>query len=268
MTRYPLIKVIDLEKPSSFKSRIAMFYKAKGDYVLFVDSDDKIVSSDAFSSLVNEINKYGCPDILVSDKTELLSGYYDSSAALIQVLLSSNRLNSLSCKLFSVNLKPVFPDIDIFQSDDKILSLAFASAARSVVFCSENYYWIRPNEFSGQHVFKIARFEDLSLATLFIEEHFGNYEERYIGYADALRGFLILFIQAYCSSSLNRQLFSSIYANSSVRKAINLFKIYKKTIFADVAFTRRLAFDSILREKYWLLKTYIRMFNLLNPNFN
>ena len=139
------IKIIHMEKPSSYLSRIELFRNASGDYVWFVDDDDEIVYGSL--NILNSIIQKTSPDCIAFDKIDVLgstqneysheSDFDDNMVAqypkenALNDLLTTNNFNNIWGKVFRRNLNPNWIPTDLFQSEDKLLNYALYKVSQT-----------------------------------------------------------------------------------------------------------------------------------------
>ena len=162
------VKEIHLTKPSRYLSRIQLFNHSTGDYVWFVDDDDKITSQAL--QIINSIAQLAKPDCMVFEKIDVLNdsnpiiytgkksfdinrcfANYPKEKALKE-LICTNRYNSVCTKVFNRNIAPSWIETDIHQSEDKLLNYALYKACNTFVKVNYPIYlyylfhgnWSRP----------------------------------------------------------------------------------------------------------------------------
>lgn len=158
---------------------------AKGDYVIFVDSDD-YVTSDYFQVLKNAIESR--PDIVVFDMTEIWSNKTvlkhvdlpDSPLESVELLLLNKMHNSLCNKMFkrSMFLKH---DIRITKGlsmfEDKSICFKLFYYAKSQLYIDKSlYFYDRSRENSLTKVFKESNIQASVIVAKVIDDFF-KYKE-------------------------------------------------------------------------------------------
>lgn len=158
---------------------------AKGDYVIFVDSDD-YVTSDYFQVLKNAIESR--PDIVVFDMTEIWSNKTvlkhvdlpDSPLESVELLLLNKMHNSLCNKMFkrSMFLKH---DIRITKGlsmfEDKSICFKLFYYAKSQLFINKSlYFYDRSRENSLTKVFKESNIQASVIVAKVIDDFFKDKE--------------------------------------------------------------------------------------------
>lgn len=158
---------------------------AKGDYVIFVDSDD-YVTSDYFQVLKNAIESR--PDIVVFDMTEIWThktvlkhvDLPDSPLESVELLLLNKMHNSLCNKMFkrSMFLKH---DIRITKGlsmfEDKSICFKLFYYAKSQLFINKSlYFYDRSRENSLTKVFKESNIQASVIVAKVIDDFFKDKE--------------------------------------------------------------------------------------------
>ena len=158
---------------------------AKGDYVIFVDSDD-YVTSDYFLVLKNAIESR--PDIVVFDMTEIWSNKTvlkhvdlpDSPLESVELLLLNKMHNSLCNKMFkrSMFLKH---DIRITKGlsmfEDKSICFKLFYYAKSQLYIDKSlYFYDRSRENSLTKVFKESNIQASVIVAKVIDDFFKDKE--------------------------------------------------------------------------------------------
>lgn len=158
---------------------------AKGDYVIFVDSDD-YVTSDYFQVLKNAIESR--PDIVVFDMTEIWTNKTvlkhvdlpDSPLESVELLLLNKMHNSLCNKMFkrSMFLKH---DIRITKGlsmfEDKSICFKLFYYAKSQLFINKSlYFYDRSRENSLTKVFKESNIQASVIVAKVIDDFFKDKE--------------------------------------------------------------------------------------------
>ena len=165
------IRNIYLEKPSLYLARKESYQKSKGDYVLFVDSDDELLDG-ALSILQKTITQNENPDIIQF-------GYTSRKDVTSSILLSPPKSTMsqeeyLSYFLSELGTYPIwrkcfkrndiqFYDEDIFMGEDALFTLAFINRAQKIVSVNETLYFYRLNAKSGTSNLKSKYLDDLAV---------------------------------------------------------------------------------------------------------
>lgn len=158
---------------------------AKGDYVIFVDSDD-YVTSDYFQVLKNAIESR--PDIVVFDMTEIWSNKTvlkhvdlpDSPLESVELLLLNKMHNSLCNKMFkrSMFLKHgirITKGLSMFE--DKSICFKLFYYAKSQLYIDKSlYFYDRSRENSLTKVFKESNIQASVIVAKVIDDFFKDKE--------------------------------------------------------------------------------------------
>lgn len=173
------IKVIHQKNSGVFCARIKGLKHAKGQYILMIDSDDKL-RKDSLKTLYREIDKYN-PDViqfLASIKEDYKTEWFSlpfkngeifsgsNKSQIYNILCGSDTLNLVSLKC----VKKDIIEIDEFskygkgvrEGEDLIHSLYICDKAKNIIFIKENLYFYRiNNEESRTHTFNDRHYEDI-----------------------------------------------------------------------------------------------------------
>lgn len=253
-TQYPDVNIVIRDKPSLYGTRLAMLKEAKGDYVWFIDSDDKIASETALEELATAIEENGNPDLVIFDNGQSATIPLPSSKEeLLECLLSRDSINSIWAKVFRRPVEANFPDFDIYQSEDKVISLCLANEAQSVLPIQRQLYWYRPNESSGTKSFNPKRIEDRAIVSLWIENTFANHEERFLGYAWVLYDYFCIFLQGRSSKDLTSAVLANINSMGSVTSLFSLIKKNWSKVISQTSFFKRIVYKAIVQRRNTLL---------------
>ena len=158
---------------------------AKGDYVIFVDSDD-YVTSKYFQVLKNAIESR--PDIVVFDMTEIWSNKTvlkhvdlpDSPLESVELLLLNKMHNSLCNKMFKRSMF-LQHDIRITKGlsmfEDKSICFKLFYYAKSQLFINKSlYFYDRSRENSLTKVFKESNIQASVIVAKVIDDFFKDKE--------------------------------------------------------------------------------------------
>lgn len=158
---------------------------AKGDYVIFVDSDD-YVTSDYFQVLKNAIESR--PDIVVFDMTEIWSNKTvlkhvnlpDSPLESVELLLLNKMHNSLCNKMFKRSMF-LQHDIRITKGlsmfEDKSICFKLFYYAKSQLYIDKSlYFYDRSRENSLTKVFKESNIQASVIVAKVIDDFFKDKE--------------------------------------------------------------------------------------------
>lgn len=159
------VQVYHSKIKSSYKARISLYQKALGDYILFIDSDDKLLDN-ALLTLYNLIKSTDCMDLYhynyaVSDKYRNTNDYVIYSRdEYLEYFFTNRGTYPLWRKCFK--RKDIrFYDEDIFMCDDGLLSLAIIQGLEKFLICNLTLYYYRINHISGSKKYSIKHLDDL-----------------------------------------------------------------------------------------------------------
>ena len=245
--KYDWIKVIKLEKPSLYKARIFLFTKSKSDYIYYLDDDD-ILPKGLFkyvSSIINKTNYldlYRIPlktfnnysyspelreqnysfDFLIETKEEFLSKCFDGT------------YHNGVVHLFIKNcLKPKWFDVDIFQTEDRLITFSIVSATNTkICVINDAFYLYRKYPYSHSKTLNLLKGrDDFITANDCLKEYMNVKDLIYNSYAIILRVISYLkFLNV--SKKYTKENVAKIYSNERIWFYLNLYienySMYKK----------------------------------------
>lgn len=259
---FPKIQVCYRGKPSLYGARRTMIEAATGDYVWLIDGDDKISGTTALEEIGDAIETHDRPDMVLFPLLDHDMDFPDTKDEILFKLLTCDSYNSVFTKIFRRDLKPNFPDFDVFQSEDKAVSLCLVQTAKTVLPIKKSYYWYRPNEDSGTHVFNQKRIEDRAIVSMWIEKTFSDYDERYLGYAWVLYDYFGIFLQGFLSRVLTKQLFREVLSRPSVSDFLSVVQENFSEVTSQSPFIKKLVYKAIVNQRYVWLVMSLRLFSL------
>ena len=182
--KYDNITVIHKENGGLFTARKTAIKSAKGEYSLFVDSDD-FVEDNYFENIQSAIDLYK-PDILLFNYSAYFSnkdkkvkgksifsnnGLVDNNEARM-LLLSTYCLNSLCTKVIKTKLlnnNPIYSNDKGIPSygEDKAQSFYPILNAESIAWVDEALYCYRQNEASLMHTYSAEKISDRMMKQIF-----------------------------------------------------------------------------------------------------
>jgi len=168
------IKLVSQKKPGPFWARYSLLSEAKGDYVVFLDSDDALLPV-FFEKIVPCLLSTNC-DLFVFDYYEMSAegdvicrkGIYkgvfedglSNSDKLSQLLLISDDYNDLWNKILRRSLFSDFintpPKKVVNWGEDKMILLSISDKIEKVFYLPEPLYFYRINEFGATKNYKAS----------------------------------------------------------------------------------------------------------------
>ena len=251
------VKIIHLDKPSSYFSRIELFKSAHGEYVWFLDDDDEI-SENSLMALNDVIINNNHPDCIlinsVIKKTELdffkkeeIGATCHSSKIekqdVIEKFLNSNELNTVWGKIFKKSIDPKWIDgVDVFQSDDKLLSHSIINASKSFVTLSYpcyKYFSYRSHSLKNKNFKKL---HDAILVKNILIDYYGldNTVNLLIDGYQNIKSFLL--------NNKKLKTIGSIYSDEEIKKFIECQKLKERYVRNHLPNKDRLLFSSIVNK--------------------
>ena len=161
---------------------------SKGNYILFLDSDDRL-RSDALKVLYEHIKIYKSDIViynLTDDKTFtknnnriFLENRYLDKKDIFKIIIKSNMLNSMCTKAFN---KRLFEQnwIDskyhnVRNGEDLIQFLKVLEKSDSITYINNNIYFYRNNEQSSSHAYSEDRLKSIDLYGEILKEKATHY---------------------------------------------------------------------------------------------
>lgn len=236
--------------------------QAKGDYVFFLDSDDKLFPN-SISDLLKVADKYPDAEMIQGGMTpgfELSKDYlpeYSNSREWIRRGLCTNKISDPACNKFVkrdfiVNNNLFF--IAGYLQEDTLWNYQLQKCISSVAFCFETIYWYRYNPNGIMHGMSALR-EAKSFARLF------NYVFNDLINCDKIEPYEIQFlvrnakmVYGYIGKHEGRKLL--VTQNNSLFNAMTIW-----TTGLSRLRSTNVILDSCRKSILWLIKIFI-----LNPN--
>lgn len=196
--KYSYISLINKKNEGPFAARIEGIKKAKGEYLLFVDSDDYI-SKKMIRCLDNIIDKKQ-PDIVIYDVckdnngniTDHKNNLFSSSNTFIdkeevyKKLINKEMTNGLCSKCIKRDLVQINNKYETFKKvkmgEDLLQFLPFITNAKTVYYTDQKLYFYCVNESSLTRKYNPDYYYSLKIVNTEIEEYikiwnFKNYQE-------------------------------------------------------------------------------------------
>lgn len=165
--RYPgKIRFIHNESKGVLRARHTLVREAKGEYCIFIDSDD-FVDLDYLFVIYENLKKHNFPDILIHnfikcsadgvDDPNLYTPFVCDDKYLMDFFLYSNYFNEVVRKAFKRSLYEIDESVDMESviCDDWLLSFPLMRKAKSVIYVPEiQKYHYRMNAHSLTHTVK------------------------------------------------------------------------------------------------------------------
>lgn len=156
--------IVHQENKGQIAARLNGVNNSKGEYCMFVDSDDKL-RNDALDIVNNAIKDYNADIIIYNGvrfgnwgETQFWDHYYDYCTYIVndkyelfkKIALTSNRFNNIWNKAFKSDVikKAVkLEGVDFIRSEeDFLMQLPWYDTANSAVYIPENIYYYRLND--------------------------------------------------------------------------------------------------------------------------
>ena len=271
------IKIVHLDKPSSYFSRIELFKKAQGEYVWFLDDDDEI-SEKSLAVLNKAIIENNHPDCIlinsVVKKTELDFFNKEEAGAkcytskiekkyVIERFLNTNELNTVWGKLFKKSIKPKWvKGVDVFQSDDKLLSHSIIDASNTFITISYpcyKYFSYRSHSLKNTSFKKL---HDTILVKQLLIEFYGLENAKNL----LLEGYQN--IKSFLLNNKKIEAIDSIYSDNIVKTFIECQKSREKYICQLLPTRDRILFGGIVNKNKLLTFIVIKFARKKKKNQN
>lgn len=174
-----MVRVFTQKNQGEFVARVSGMRQVKGDYFLFIDSDD-CLRSDALAVLYEEISKthvdmveYNLSrsksyDIGIQDYSDFIL-HKDLKASISiqdyrQVMCSSSKFNSMCTKCIRtacIERQPIdMYGVGVSIGADKVHSLLIADSINTLTIIDESLYFYRLNPASRMNNFKLQDYDD------------------------------------------------------------------------------------------------------------
>ena len=264
--RYPSIKIIHQAIPSLSLARAALWSNALGNYVWFIDSDDRIGRPDALSLIYSRIVSLNNPDVILIGRQIIDEGgnivrggqtqfpLPKNKVELNELLLSSDDYNGIVYKVLKRSSALNFPSKDIYQSEDKYISLTLLKNLTTFGSVDLPLYEYRNNLSSMSKAWKKENFSDSCFVIDFIESNFSDQQCRFKGYAYYLSTFSSQVLQGICYYHLKAHDLEDILASYDVARAMTIFKNNKNKIFKYLPLKKRLVCKAIIKKNFNMLR--------------
>ncbi len=263
LDKYPMIKVIGLEKPSLYKARIFLFDKSKSDYIYYVDDDD-IIPKGLFQYVSDIIAKTGKLDlyriplqIFYDDKWDesLRNQTYNNKFFLetkdqfLKKCFNGTYHNGVVHLFIKNVLKPKWFDVDVFQTEDRLITFSIANAANTDICIIEDAFYLYrkyPDSHSRTLNFLKGR-DDFIIVNNCLKEYMNTNDLILNASAIVLR---IISHLKYISSSkqFNKENFNKIYSNDGVWEYLDLF-LNNKKLFKQINGSFVLLLTKLIKKK-------------------
>lgn len=156
LDKYPSIKVLRLEKPSLYKARIFLFDKSTADYIYFVDDDD-ILPKGLFEYVNNVIQSTGMLDLYRIPLKEFQNDKWDdklreqkynntyfleTKEEFLKKCFNGTYHNGVVHLFIKNCLKPVWFDVDVFQTEDRLITFSIADSINTKICVIEDAFYL------------------------------------------------------------------------------------------------------------------------------
>lgn len=171
------IKVMHQKNEGQFSARISGVRRATGDYLVFLDADDKL-RENAIGIIVDKVEKTDC-DMLIfegsrdSDFSSLYMDiplekdviYQNEKLQYIYILaLTTGKLNCMCMKAIKANLIKTDGDYSAFfrmrNGEDTLMALMAMDSAKKICYTDDSLYYYRKNEESVSKKYNPNAYED------------------------------------------------------------------------------------------------------------
>lgn len=174
---FPIVRIVHQDKPSLYQARVNLLKSSRGEFVIFLDSDD-CLSKFCLSTLNECINKIGIKSkqcvfaykmarfsdnqCIVDEEKCLDFSLINVHDFLNSVIEKNGFMSSMATKCFPKSIFRRYIATDIFQAEDKLLSMQLLLQATFAVIVNLDLYFYRLNEHSGQHAGTLQNLIDLA----------------------------------------------------------------------------------------------------------
>lgn len=192
--RFPeKIRVLHRENRGLLMTRREEMRLSKGEYLVFVDSDDWVAPT-LLEYVNREIEKYAC-DLLIYNYSfvyptgvRTLSGIKlpndkiftnENKIELLNYFVSTNKLNMVWCKAVKKNIVDIdvdYSDCKVTIGEDLLQSLPMISRAERIVYTSEDLYSYRKAETSFTGKMRLDYLDSLVTVNKTVAEYMNRWE--------------------------------------------------------------------------------------------
>ena len=257
------IKIIRMNKPSPYLSRIELFKKAIGEYVWFVDDDDEITdgSLEKLDSIIQAFH----PDCVVFDKVDVIGrgeektidslfsfqlvSKYDKQEAL-EDLLTTNKYNSVCQKIYKNELSPEWITTDLLQSEDKLLNYTLYKSCKTILRVEYPFYKYYLSHGNWTHPLTVERINDAILSREILIKHEPSFTDCLL---EDILDRMVLFLST--PSSKDHE--DDIRFNPD---EYDFSRMLKK-----VSLKKRILFKAVLNKRYYILRFFGNCKNIKRP---
>lgn len=170
-------ELVRFEPPSSYKTRIKLISCAKNEYIWFIDCDDTIrpnsvdLLEDSISSN-SDVYIFGFTNLQKKEVVPTSKRLLEQNGILEDFYLSDSIPNSLFAKLIKKAVLDTasFPDIDIFQGDDLVISFFALKECSSLEFVPLVLYNYDLNTNSARKNVSWKHFYNMVVSTSFVSD--------------------------------------------------------------------------------------------------
>lgn len=245
--KYPFIRTLRLEKPSLYKARIFLFNQSNSDYIYYLDDDDilplglfKYVSK--IIEQTNYLDLYRIPlktfqNDFWNENFREQNYQYDYSLETKEDFLSKcfdGTYHNGVVHLFIKNcLSPEWFDVDIFQTEDRLITFSIANSVNSkICIIKDAYYLYRKYPSSHSKTLNLLKGrDDFITANNCLKKYMNTRDLIFNSYAIILRVISYLKLLA-TEKKLKKESFLEIYSNNDIWFYLKLFienySLYKK----------------------------------------
>lgn len=172
-------ELVRFDPPSSYKTRIKLISYAKNDYIWFIDCDDTIRpnSVDLLEDFIltnSDVYIFGFTNLLKKEVVPATKRLLKGKEILNDFYSSDSIPNSLFAKLIKKAVLDTvsFPDIDIFQGDDLVISFFALKECSSLEFVPLVLYNYDLNTFSASKNVSWTHFCNMVVSTSVVSNKF------------------------------------------------------------------------------------------------
>lgn len=236
---------------------------AKGDYIMFVDVDDKLISG-WFSSITRVISNSEKYDIYIF-QSKVKPEKYTKLMLAYDILGMSNNLNSLSSpcsKIFKKKFlldKNIHFESGIINGEDMLFNLQCVQHTDSIKIISESIYLYRQNPSSATHTFNKKLIQSDLLFHKKLSEKLSINEYKNVR-------------EYICNTKLYNAIFLIAQKTSYLKKFTSAKQYYQKLseppysdakLTNNISYKKRIIVKLIRKKKYFLVYLAFKINNTL-----
>lgn len=241
--KHKQVILIDQKNQGPFQARIQGIKASKGDYIIFMDSDD-LLEFDALS-IIAEVLKNNDSDILLMNHKTVdennneikYKGHLKGNELVqleknkaIEILLTTNKLNNLWGKVFKSylvkkSIYSYFENLNLIQAEDHLQMVSIILNSNSILYVNKTIYRYRINRDGTTSNFRLKNLLDILEVRSQVHDILNRFNSKYLDFF--YKSLPQKMIRLYLRYIQNNKV-----SNSDKNKIINLIKNHETFIKA------------------------------------